>query len=672
MGLIRGLLGGGSRRSASPFVQAFERGDDMPNAWGRNGRVITEPDALGVVAVYACVRVLAETVASLPLHLYRRLQPRGRERATAHPLYWILHARPNPEMDRMPFWEALLGHAALRGTAYAEIQRDRDARVTALWPLNPSKMAPDRTREGRLFWRYRLPDGAEKLYDRAEILNVPGFGSNGITGYSPIALHAEAIGLAQDTQTFASEFFRNDATPGGVLAAKDTLSDEAYARMKASWEDAHKGVGNAHRVAILEEGVCWQQIGLNSRDTQFIEQRRFSVEEAARLFRLPPHAIGDLSHATFSNIEHQGLELVTMSLRPWAERFEQAIERCLLTPLEQQTYYVEHLFDGLLRGDIQTRYAAYSISHQNGWNSANDIREMENQNPIPPDQGGDTYMVQLNMVPAGMLGETQGGGGGGDDAGQRALPIESRATGSAASRLRLADRYERLFRDAARRVVNREVAEVRTAARRHLLRRDAQSFQAWLRDYYQRFGETATRNLLGVMSTYGDAILEDAAAEIGSSDAMAEELAPFVQTYASGFGEHYAESSLAQLEDVLASAATDGTDQLDAIEKRLDEWAEKRPRKVASNETIRLAGALVLARWARGNIKRIRWVANPGKVCRFCRKLNGQVVGIEQAFADVGDEIEGGGTDQPLKVNRKTTHPPIHSFCRCGLQPERG
>lgn len=644
------------------------RGDDLPNTWGYGGKPITDQSALGVVAVFACVRVIAETIASLPLVTYRRLEPRGRVRDTAHPLFWLLHDTPNPEMSRMTFWEALIGHAALRGTGYAEIQRDRDDRPIAIWPLRPDRIRLDRTTVGRLFYRYRMTDGTEKLFDQREILNVPGFGSNGLVGYSPIALHAQAIGLALDAEGYASRFFQNDGSPGGVLQGDKEMSEAAYERLKASWAESHQGVANAHRIAILEEGFAWQSTGLHGREVQFIEQRRFSVEEIARLFRVPLHLIQELSHATFTNIEHQSIDFVVHTIRPWAERLEAAIERCLLSPSERRTHYVEHLVDGLLRGDIKTRYDAYAVSRVNGWNNANDIRELENQNPLPADQGGETYWAPLNMVPAGQLGQDPTTG----DGGQASRSMRAGGVGSAASRLRLAERYERLFADAAGRIVAREVNDVRQAADRHLSRRDAESFQTWLRDYFERFAPIATRTVLPTMLTYSDAVLDDAAAEIGADDSQADELEPFVAAYARDFGEHHAGQSLTLIEQAMRTAADRGEDALLAVTALLARWTDDRAAQVAGIESVRLSGALTVERWRRGGIIRIRWVRQGSQSCPFCARLNGQIVGISQAFANDGDEIEGDDDNPPLRVRRKTKHPPIHGACKCGLRPERG
>lgn len=686
MGIFARLVGAGQeQRSASPYVAAFLRGDDLPNSWGQGGRVVTETSALSVTAVFACVQVIAETLASLPLITYRQLQPRGRERATSHPLYGLLHDRPNPEMSAMPFREALLGHVCLWGTGYAEIQRDADDRPIALWPLRPDRMSAARTSSGQLYWQYRMPDGTDKPFDDRNLLRITGIGSNGIRGYSRIQLADEAIGLALDAQSFGARFFQNDSRPGGVLQSKDRLSDEAFEHLKQSWEEAHRGVGNAWRVAILEEGVTWQQVGLPPGDAQWIETRKLSVVEIARLYRVPLHLIQHLEQATFTNIEHQSLDFVIHTVRPWAQRFEEACERVLLSDVERQTLYVEHLVDGLLRGDLKTRYEAYSIGSQNGFLSANDVREIENLNPIPAEEGGDVYRVQLNMTSLkSLLVETpeqaasaqgaQNGRALPTDLPEDGFPAETRArwpVGSAQSRLRIAGRYERLLRDAANRIVRREASEVRAACKRYLTSRDLGEFRSWLRRYYGDFGAYVARTMTPSMLAFGEAIEEDAAAELGE-DAAFSAVEAWLHAYATTFGQDYAARSRGQLDALLDQAIADETDPAEAVDTRVGEWENSRPRKVSHNELTRLAGALVIAAWSKRGVKRIQWVGLGGKECAFCRKLDGKIVGIEHDFVSQGDDVEGDEQTGSFRADRPYRHPPIHGFCKCGLRAIRG
>lgn len=621
-------------------------------------------------AVYACVRIIAETLATLPLNVYRDLQPRGRTRATDHPWYRTLHDRPNPYMSNVAFWETMIGHAVLRGNAYAEKVAEPNG-TYSLYPMRPDRMTVEcDPATGAPIYSYRVTEnGAPKIMPRNRLLCVYGLGFDGLRGYSPVTLHREAIGLSMALEEHGARLFGNGAQPGGVLQSKMTLSQDAIDRMAKSWADAHQGLENSHRVAILEEGTTWQQVGMTSDDAQFLESRRYQLGEIARIFRVQPHKIGDLTNATFSNIEHQAIEYVVDTIRPWAVRIEAAITLDLIPP--ETGYSAKFVLDGLLRGDQQSRYAAYSVGKQNGFLSANDVRELEDQNPIPADQGGDTYMVQLNMTPAGMLGQSEPASA--SAGGARSLPLlsEQRAAGTPTSRLRIADRYRGKFAEAAARLVKREAAEVRAAAERHLNRRDAEALQTWLRDYYSKFPAIASRQLLPVLLAYAEAILADAAAEIGSVETMMDELMRFVEGYAGSFGEHYSNQSLWQLESVMRDAAEQGADPLDLIDTRLTEWSETRAEKVADRETTRASGAFVVARWRAGGVSRIVWVAS-GENCPFCTRMNGKTVGTGQPFATEGEEIEGNESSGNLKVGRNTAHPPIHDKCNCGLRPDRG
>jgi HK97 family phage portal protein len=374
------------------------------------GRAVTEESALSSVAVYACVRVIAETVATLPLLVYRRLG-RGRERAPDHPLYPLLHDQANPEQTAVEFRENLLGHALLWGNGYAEIERGPGGSIRALWPLRPDRMAVERDRADRLVYTYELPDGGRVPFPFASVLHLRGFGG-GLTGLSPVAMAREAIGLSLAVEEYGARFFGNDSRPGGVLQYPGTLSDEALTRLKSSWEQGMRGLAHRHRVAVLEGGVSWQQIGIPPQDAQFLDTRKFQLGEIARLFRVPPHLIGELDRATWGNIEHQAIDFVVHTIRPWLVRTEQALRRDLfgLLPARlRDDYHAEHLVDGLLRGDAMSRAQALATQRQNGVITANEWREIENRNPIA---GGDELLVNGTMVPVDQAGRAADGAGG--------------------------------------------------------------------------------------------------------------------------------------------------------------------------------------------------------------------------------------------------------------------
>lgn len=367
-----------------------------------SGLWVDQATAMTSAVVYACVNVLAQAIGSLPLLVYRRLPNGGKERATEHRLYNLLHDQPNGEMTAYELRAALVGHVCLWGNAYAEIEVS-DAGINGLWPLRPDRMTPARSDDNDLVYDYLLPDGTLKRFQARQIMHWRGLSSNGIVGYSPIQQAAESIALDIATRRFGSAFFGNDSRPGGVLRHPGKLSEQGAKRLRDSWETAHSGLSNKHRVAVLEEGVEWQTVGIPPEAAQFLETRRYGRSEIASMFRVPLHMINDLERATFSNIEHQSLEFVKFTLMPWLVQIEQAIKRDLFAISDgKRTHFAEHLVDGLLRGDVASRYQAYAVGRNWGWLSANDVRELENLNPLPGDEGK-MYLVPANMMDAGNM-----------------------------------------------------------------------------------------------------------------------------------------------------------------------------------------------------------------------------------------------------------------------------
>jgi HK97 family phage portal protein len=359
-----------------------------------SGKTVNERTAMATSAVYACVRVLSETIASLPLHVYRRTG-QGKEKAIEHNLYYLLHDEPNPEMTSFVFRETLMGHLLLWGNAYAQIIRDGRGRVIGLYPLLPDRMEVGRTKEGDLYYRY-LKEGREYLLRREEVLHVPGLSFDGLVGCSPIAMAKNAIGMALATEEYGSRLFANDARPSVVLEHPGLLKDPE--KIRDSWNKIYRGSENAHKVAVLEEGMSVKTLSMPPEQAQFLETRKFQIEEICRIFRVPPHLVANLERATFSNIEHQSISFVVHTIRPWLVRLEQAFNKSLFTGREKGELFTSFVVDGLLRGDYESRMKGYAIGIQNGFMSPNDIRSLENMNPIPEEEGGNTYMVNGNML----------------------------------------------------------------------------------------------------------------------------------------------------------------------------------------------------------------------------------------------------------------------------------
>ena len=367
-----------------------------------SGKPVTERSAMQMTAVYACVRILSEAVASLPLQLFRQ-NGASREKAVDHPLYFLLHDEPNTEMTSFIFRETLMTHLLLWGNAYAQIIRNGKGEVVALYPLMPNRMTVDRDGNGQLYYSYRLqkedaPTAAvgTVILQPSDVLHIPGLGFDGLVGYSPIAMAKNAIGMAIACDEYGAKFFANGAQPSGVLEHPGTLKDPS--RVRESWNATFGGSRNANKVAVLEEGMKYTPISISPEQAQFLETRKYQVNEIARIFRVPPHLIGDLDKSSFSNIEQQSLEFVKYTLDPWVSRWEQAMKRSLLSAEEKQEYSIKFNVDGLLRGDYESRMNGYASGRQNGWLSANDIRRLENLDPIPAEAGGDLYLINGNMT----------------------------------------------------------------------------------------------------------------------------------------------------------------------------------------------------------------------------------------------------------------------------------
>ena len=353
------------------------------------------------IAVYACVRVLSEAIAQLPLHVYK-YNDKGKERVPQHPLYFLLHDQPNPEMTSFVFRETLMSHLLIYGNAYAQIIRNGRGDALGLYPLMPDKMKVDRDEKNRLIYIYSRYDEANpNLKEQGdivlyadEVLHIPGLGYDGLVGYSPIALAKNAIGISIACEDYGASFFGNNANPSGVLEHPGVIKNPD--KLRDAWHRAYGG-RNAHKVAVLEEGVKFTPISIPNNEAQFLETRKFQIEEIARMYRVPLHMIGDLDHATFSNVEHLSLDFVKYSLDPWIVRWEQGLQKALLSDSEKGQYFIKFNVDGLLRGDYASRMQGYSIGIQNGFLCPNDVRELEDMNLIPEEKGGFTYMVNGSM-----------------------------------------------------------------------------------------------------------------------------------------------------------------------------------------------------------------------------------------------------------------------------------
>ena len=615
----------------------------------KSGTQINETLALNMTAVWACVRVLSESIAQMPLILYRR-KKEGKERAVNHPLYNTLHVSPNPEMTSMVYREVMMHHLATWGNSYSHIIRDGRGFVESLWPLRPDRVDIKRNDRDELVYVFNKPNGSQVEYPRMDILHIPALSFDGIVGYSPIKKMQEAIGLGVATEEFGARFFSNGARPSLVLKYPESLDQEAITRMRDAWNENFRGLENQNKLAILEGGMDVQAIGIPPEDSQFLETRKFQVNEIARAFRVPPHMIGELDRSTYNNITQQSLEFVLYSLMPWMVRIEQNITKQLLSDVEWRNYFCEHLVDGLLRGEIDTRYRAYATGRQWGWLSINDIRKLENMNPI--DEGGDVYLTPMNMMDVKDIENL----GNKPPMGAQNPPLKLIKSRNDIQETRQA-KFEHdfitqmgflsksqypLFRQAAERIVGMETIAVTRSVNKFLNSRNLTDFRMWVENFYGEMPAQIRRSFKPVHDAFQELIM-DLTSKSVNVKVSRELLESFFSDYHETFARRYIASSLKQLRSAMRDVEPEKL--ADFIKQRMTEWAETRADKVARDELHRTMNSTIRETAKRAGVTQMKWVTQ-GDNCPWCNTLEGRVVDITQHFIGDGEVIYA-QTDEP-------------------------
>jgi len=526
------------KRSDSHMTEEFSRWLSS-QGMTESGVQITEHSAINIPTVYACVRVLAESMACMPLVLYVRGE-KGRTPAENHPLYHVLHDEPNPEMTSFAYRETMMAHLSLWGNSYSEIQYNYAGQPCALWPLRPDWMTVRRElRTGHLVYTFTSPYTGTRDLDPAQVLHIPGLSFDGLIGKSPITIQRESLGLSQAAQDYAARFFGNDSAPGGYLQTAAPMTDEKKKiDMAKAWVDAHSG-HNQHKIAILDGGLDYKSIALNAEDAQLLATREYERSEIAGWYRVPAHLIGDLTHATFSNVENLGLQFGTYSLMPWCVRLEQGFNRSLFPTYK---YFCKFKMDAFMRGDTPSRYSAYAVARQWGWFSADDVRELEDMNPIPDGKGA-LYLTPMNMIPAGQI----------------AVPAPARSI------------VAPVFVDACDHIHRRESADILAEARKSLARSDVAGFESWLTNYTTTSLATFVAERLAVP-------IQAQLRAIGNGNNV-DDLT--VQTFAQVQAKEYGLSVMAQVTACVQRAQYTGMDMLHVLESWYAERAQNSPAATA-------------------------------------------------------------------------------------------
>ncbi|MEM7416779.1 MAG: phage portal protein [Gemmatimonadota bacterium] len=664
-----GILARMERRStlnnpSTSLIDFFTGGSEVTS-----GVRVNNVTALNISAVWAAVRVLTDSIAVLSLLTHERVGE-GKQRAPDHPLYSLLKLRPNPYMSAFTFWETFEGHIETWGNAYAEIERDRAGRPIALWPLRPDKTTVHVDTQGRKFYVTRV-DGQEIRLPAEDVLHVPGFGFDGFQGYNPITKARESLGLTMAAEKFGASFFGSGAKVAGVLKHNETLGAEATARLRKDWEDLHTGLSNSHRVAILEEGMDFTQIGVAPEDAQFLGTRKFQISEVARWFKVPPHMIGDLERSTNNNIEHQSLEFLKYTILPRTTRIEQAVNHELFSAVERAKYFAEFNVDDLLRGDTAARSKFYREMWGIGAMTQNEIRAKENMNPV---DGGDRRFVPLNMVPDDMVEDVLDVSDDEEDDDPPPPPPESdderntreldlRARRSVTLRKRQSDSYQRIIDEAAARELKKEIRQVRRGLKSAFGARDGVKFRQLVDEFYEHHNETVRGAFIGILRSYLEVVIGAVGDELGSEVELNQTLERFLEEYADAFGTRWAGESAQQLRALIRDTEPDEVEEV--ISQRLDEWEQKRSAKIAHREANRSGNAFAKAAYETAGVLSIRWFT-VGENCVLCDMLDGRVIAIADNFLNRGEVLDPeDGQTAPLEPRSHISHPPLHGGCNC-------
>jgi len=656
MGIFQRAFRASIENPSTPLSKATEM---LLRAWGSDtyaGKSVSPTNSIRVNAVYSCVSILADVYASRPLKVYEHIGE-NRRPAVDHPVYRILHDEANVEITAFKFHQTMMAHSLLFGNAYAEIEYNNAGQVIGLWPLVPNRVEPKRVgAEKKLIYLIRTDDGERIPLAPSQVIHIQDLGISTLHGESRISLGSNSIGVAMAAEEFAARFYGQGTVLGGAVQTDQELSDEAFKRLEVQLEQKYKGLSNAHRIAILEQGLKWTQMGISPEQAQFIESRKFQVNEICRLFRVPPHLVSDVDGSTSwgTGIGEQTLNMDIYVLDPWFIRTHQEYNRKLFASAsERRRYFCEHVLDAKYRGDIKTRYEAYAIARQWGWYSANDVRKKENENSIGP--AGDIYLVPVNMVSAEqMISETE------DPVLQRELRqirsevIQKR---SIQTRLRLRKSYSPVIEDAARRMIRIEVNDLKRIIEKHL--RDLQDAGKAIEDFYRDFPAKAEKIAGPAFFAYATATVE--MLELGLAEGVLDR---FAADYTRNMVLRHVIRSKKKILQVLNSAVGSVAENLLGI---LNEWDENRVGQVTRHEVVQAGEAFARHAYEKAGFDKFEW-RTLGENCPLCDQLDGKVTSGH--FLNQDDTVDpDDGETAPLRVNTSISHAPLHEGCDCMVVP---
>ena len=655
------------------------------------GVEVNTQTAQTLTAVYRAVELLSTVVGMLPLEVYR-VTDGGKERATDHHLYDLLHSQVNEEHTSVEYREMVMGHMVLRNNAYSIIERTA-GRVTRLVPLIPDSVEVRRL-GGELFYKVHFADGV-RTYPRDEIHHVRGRMENNVLGHDRLRVGTDAIGTGLAAQQSSAKFIANNSTPGGILQTPQNLTPDAKKKLREQWQALQGGSQNSGKVAVLENGLEWTAVGVDPQKAQMIETREYNVEDVSRWSGVPVHMLSQLKRATFNNIEHMGREFTTFTLMPWLTRWEQAMERDLVPAEERGKIIVRFNVKALVKADLKTRYASYATARNWGWMSVNDIRALEDMNSIGSD--GDMYLVPMNMIPVEQVteptlpaprepeGETEIEE---EEEEERSLMREARSAALIRLRLRARSSHKRLYRDAFGRIVSRETQMLEQKLANAKTRGDVRHAIESVYDpsaTRQNLNTMVMTALTPALASFAE-VLDDAVdQELGRSaayhtlradniehddddteqretrqaDALADDQALLV-------ARRYLAASERQLLKLAEEAESD-EEALALVLERTAAWKDTKADKETERTIVDSESVFLRAAYVAAGVARLMWQTT-GDSCPLCDSLNGKIVGVESNFVSAGETIDpGDGKTTPLTPRRDVGGPQAHQGCACTI-----
>lgn len=626
------------------------------DASSRAGVTVNQDKSLGLTAFWAGVRVISQTIAGLPCKVYERTG-NGRKVADQHGIYKLLQVRPNPMMSPFTFREIRAAHCLTWGNSYAEIERDNSGKPIALWPLMPDRTGAEIKNDKKVYWT--IIDGAKTYLPEDKVLHVPGLGYDGLQGYNVIKTHRDSLGLSIAANEYGSAFFGNSGRPSGIITHPGSPDPEDRKELREEWNQMHSGLSRAQRTAVLWGGMDWKPITLPPEEAQFLQTRDMQIEEIARILMINPIFLQHFTKVTTwgSGVVQFLTAFAKFTILPWLEREEDVLNYDLFNESERGKYYVKYSIEQLMRGDPKMQAEILEIKRRNGVVSADEWRELEDENPLP-DGIGKYYFMPMNMSPIGMLADPP-------EEPPKTDPPPTRSTREVRStgmRVKLREAHIPVIEDGIRRYVKRDVEALKKTVNAILKKRDDPivALNRWIDEFYPTQERYIAQTMKPLVSTLSSVIATEAVEEVAADPV---EMDQFVDEYTANLARREMSSSIGQVRSMIKELP--GDELADALIARADEWEEKRPGKVAEDEVVRIANGVARYAWAAVGVSYLIWRANSG-ACPLCKQMDGRKIGVKEYFLSPGESVTSSETS-PLVAESNVGGPPLHAGCRCSI-----